>query len=142
MWSQSSEGKLEWANEPFQKLFGNIGKKDNVFYTDIIRALYLLSIIMIAEVAKILMKEIVMDNHNYLLSASHNDQAKRIFILQNIDEIKQAEQMKKDFIVDLAHELANSFNCYHALAEAMDNETNTRYLKIIQNHTQAPNSSN
>jgi two-component system phosphate regulon sensor histidine kinase PhoR len=141
LWSQSSEGKLEWANEPFQKLFGNIGKKDNVFYTDIIRDPYLLSIIKDCGSSKDkLMKEIVMDNHNYLLSASHNDQAKRcIFILQNIDEIKQAEQMKKDFIVNLAHELRTPLTAISGFAEAMEdniNETNTRYLKIIQNHTQ------
>ncbi len=141
LWSQSSEGKLEWANEPFQKLFGNIGKKDNVFYTDIIRDPYLLSIIKDCGSSKDkLMKEIVMDNHNYLLSASHNDQAKRcIFILQNIDEIKQAEQMKKDFIVNLAHELRTPLTAISGFAEAMEdniNETNIRYLKIIQNHTQ------
>jgi two-component system phosphate regulon sensor histidine kinase PhoR len=141
LWSQSSEGKLEWVNEPFQKLFGNIGKKDNVFYTDIIRDPYLLSIIKDCGSSKDkLMKEIVMDNHNYLLSASHNDQAKRcIFILQNIDEIKQAEQMKKDFIVNLAHELRTPLTAISGFAEAMEdniNETNTRYLKIIQNHTQ------
>ncbi len=141
LWSQSSEGKLEWANEPFQKLFGNIGKKDNLFYTDIIRDPYLLSIIKDCGSSKDkLMKEIVMDNHNYLLSASHNDQAKRcIFILQNIDEIKQAEQMKKDFIVNLAHELRTPLTAISGFAEAMEdniNETNTRYLKIIQNHTQ------
>ncbi|MDY0219216.1 MAG: ATP-binding protein [Candidatus Cloacimonas acidaminovorans] len=141
LWSQSSEGKLEWANEPFQKLFGNIGKKDNVFYTDIIRDPYLLSIIKDCGSSKDkLMKEIVMNSHNYLLSASHNDQAKRcIFILQNIDEIKQAEQMKKDFIVNLAHELRTPLTAISGFAEAMEdniNETNTRYLKIIQNHTQ------
>jgi two-component system phosphate regulon sensor histidine kinase PhoR len=141
LWSQSSEGKLEWANEPFQKLFGNIGKKDNVFYTDIIRDPYLLSIIKDCGSSKDkLMKEIVMNSHNYLLSASHNDQAKRcIFILQNIDEIKQADQMKKDFIVNLAHELRTPLTAISGFAEAMEdniNETNTRYLKIIQNHTQ------
>ena len=43
LWSQSSEGKLEWANEPFQELFGSIGIKDSVFYTEVIRDPYLLS---------------------------------------------------------------------------------------------------
>jgi len=141
LWSQSSEGKLEWANEPFQELFGNIGKKDSVFYTEVIRDPYLLSIIKDCGSGKDkLMKEVVMDGHNYLLSGSHNDQAKRcIFILQNIDEIKQAEQMKKDFIVNLAHELRTPLTAISGFAEAMEdsiNDTNARYLKIIQNHTQ------
>ncbi|OQC06317.1 MAG: Alkaline phosphatase synthesis sensor protein PhoR [Candidatus Cloacimonetes bacterium ADurb.Bin089] len=141
LWSQSSEGKLEWTNEPFQKLFGNIGKKDNVFYPEIFRDPYLLSFIKDCESGKDkLRKEIVMDGHHYLLSGSHNDQAKRcIFILQNIDEIKQAEQMKKDFIVNLAHELRTPLTAISGFAEAMEdniNETNLRYLKIIQNHTQ------
>ncbi len=63
---------------------------------------------------------------------------RQVFILQNIDEIRQAEQMKKDFIVNLAHELRTPLTAISGFAETVEDsidETNRNYLKIIQNHT-------
>ena len=141
LWSQSLEGKLEWVNQSFQEIFGSIDTKRKIYYWEVIRDPTLLSFIKDTETSKDkLMKEIMINNHFYLLSSTHNDTAKRqVFILQNIDEIRQAEQMKKDFIVNLAHELRTPLTAISGFAEAMEDsidETHRNYLKIIQNHTQ------
>jgi len=141
LWSQNLAGKLEWANQPFINLFGNIETGNNTYYWEVIRDPVLLSFIKDCELSiDKLMKEIAIDNHYYLFSSTHNDVAKRrVFILQNIDEIRQVEQMKKDFVVNLAHELRTPLTAISGFAEAMEesiNDANRKYLKIIQNHTQ------
>ena len=140
LWSQNLEGKLEWVNQSFQKLFGEINPKQIIYYWEVIRDPVLLSFIQNSENSKDkLLKEAEIEGHYYLFSSTHNDAAKRrVFILQNIDEIRQVEQMKKDFIVNLAHELRTPLTAISGFAEAMEesiNETNKRYLQIIENHT-------
>ena len=140
LWSQNLEGKLEWINQSFQQLFGEINPKQQIYYWEVIRDPVLLSFIKNSENSKDkLLKEAEIEGHYYLFSSTHNDVAKRrVFILQNIDEIRQVEQMKKDFIVNLAHELRTPLTAISGFAEAMEdsiNVTNRRYLHIIQNHT-------
>ncbi|MEN6445804.1 MAG: ATP-binding protein [Candidatus Cloacimonas sp.] len=140
LWSQSLEGKLEWVNLPFQDIFGKIDTKKKIYYWEVIRDPILLSFIKNTASSKDkLLQEAEIEGHYYLFSSTHNDKAKRrVFILQNIDEIRQVEQIKKDFIVNLAHELRTPLTAISGFAEAMEeniNEANRNYLKIIQNHT-------
>ncbi|HQP62870.1 MAG TPA: ATP-binding protein, partial [Candidatus Cloacimonas sp.] len=126
--------------QSFQQLFGEINPKQQIYYWEVIRDPVLLSFIKNSENSKDkLLKEAEIEGHYYLFSSTHNDVAKRrVFILQNIDEIRQVEQMKKDFIVNLAHELRTPLTAISGFAEAMEdsiNVTNRRYLHIIQNHT-------
>lgn len=138
LWSQNPEGRIEWANDAFYKLFGWQDNSHSAMYWEIIREPMLTNLIKDFSGTK-LVREITIKDGYYLLIGSHNVQAQRyVFTLQNIDAIRQAEQMKKDFIVNLAHELRTPLTAIKGFSEAMEETAkpaNVRYLKIIQNHT-------
>ena len=144
LWAQDDEGRIIWANEPFQKLFPAYNPAQKPHYQEIIRHPELLAYLENRKTSpdkKI--EEITIQNHSYILSYSLNQEAKRnIFILHNIDAIQKTEQIKKDFIVNLAHELRTPMTAIQGFAEAMltsPEQDNTRYLKIILNHSQRLN---
>lgn len=141
LWSQNPEGKLEWANQAFVKLFPAYDENRWQYHYEVIREPILTEQIKAAANGEEkLLREIQIGEHYFLLSASRNEAARRtVFILQNIDPIRQAEQMKKDFIVNLAHEFRTPLTAIKGFSEAMQDssaEDKTRYLKIIRNHTE------
>ena len=141
LWSQNLDGVIEWANSSFQKLFESYDSKQRQCYWEVIRDPRLLNLIKESELqTERILTELLLEDHHYLLSGMNNVQARRrVFILQNIDEIRQAEQMKKDFVVNLAHELRTPLTAIKGFTEAMQENTrsdNSRYLHIIQNHTE------
>lgn len=140
LWSQNLDGKLEWANPAFQKLFDAYDPKQRQCYWEIIREPQLLNLIKDSERSpERVLTELQLGDHYFLLSAMHNEKARRrVFILQNIDEIRKAEQMKKDFVVNLAHELRTPLTAIKGFGEAIEENCrpeNKHYLQIIRNHT-------
>jgi len=141
LWSQNLEGRIEWANGSFRKLFDSYEPTSEQCYWDVIREPQLLALIKDTEgKSERVMTELQIAEHYYLLSGMTNlNSRRRVFILQNIDGIRQAEQMKRDFVVNLAHELRTPLTAIKGFTEAMQDNClaeNSRYLKIIQNHTQ------
>ena len=140
LWSQNPEGRLVWANQAFASLFEAYNPEIRQYYWEVIREPILLKEIKesVATQDK-LMKEVVLGDNSYLLSATENPQARRrVFILQDIALIRQAEQMKKDFVANLAHELRTPLTAIKGFTDAMQEKplaNNHRYLQIIQNHT-------
>lgn len=140
LWSQNLDGRLVWANQAFIDMFCTYDAKRKQFYWEVIREPLLVKQIKESEnnIDK-LMTELQFGSHDYLLSGTRNDIAKRrVFIMQDIAPIRQAEQMKKDFVVNLAHELRTPLTAIKGFADAMQENpdaNNSRYLKIIQNHT-------
>ncbi|MCB5245273.1 MAG: HAMP domain-containing protein [Candidatus Cloacimonetes bacterium] len=144
LWAQDDEGRIIWANEPFQNLFPTYNPAQKPYYQEIIRHPELLASLEKTDASpEKQISEITLQNHSFLFSCSLNQEAKRkIFILHNIDAIRQTEQMKKDFIVNLAHELRTPMTAIQGFTEAMlssPEQNHTRYLKIILNHSQRLN---
>ncbi|MDD4309107.1 MAG: ATP-binding protein [Candidatus Cloacimonetes bacterium] len=140
IWTQNLEGRLVWANEPFKRMFEAYEERKKQYYWEVIREPFLLKQIKDSETSKAkLMTELQLGDQSFLLSANVNKEAKRrVFILQDIAAIRQAEQMKKDFIANLAHELRTPLTAIKGFADAMQekvHDENRRYLRIIQNHT-------
>lgn len=140
LWSQNPDGRLVWANQAFQEMFAAYDAKQRQFYWEVIRDPMLLKHIKDSDNAgEKLLTELQCDGHDYLLSGTKNDAARRrVFILQDIAPIRQATQMKKDFVVNLAHELRTPLTAIKGFTEAMQekpDQDNSRYLKIINNHT-------
>jgi len=140
LWSQNLDGKLEWANSAFKELFTAYDPHQKQFYWDVIREPLLIEQIKdSAHSSDKLMRELQLGEHSFLLSGTHNVHARRrVFILQNIDDIRAAEQMKKDFVVNLAHELRTPLTAIKGFTEVMQEkprQDNSRYLKIIHNHS-------
>lgn len=141
LWSQNLEGRIEWVNSAFQELFASYNSAREQCYWEVIREPQLLAMLKDSEGSpERIMTELQLGEHFYLLSGMTNLQARRrVFILQNIDGIRQAEQMKRDFVVNLAHELRTPLTAIKGFSEAMQENClteNDRYLKIIQNHTE------
>ena len=140
LWSINAEGKIEWANSAFAQLFNLYDETRMQYYWEVIREVSLLNYIREFDSSpENRIQEISLGEHAYLLSGSQNPDAQRtVLLLQNIDDIHRVEQMKKDFIVNLAHELRTPLTAIKGFSEAMEetaDQTNMRYLKIIQNHT-------
>jgi len=140
LWSQTPEGRIEWANTEFNRLFDGYNPAQHQFYWEVIREPDLCRLIgEFNHDSERKVTEIQIGQHHFLLNGSYNKAAGRtVFFLQNIDAIRTAEQMKKDFIVNLAHELRTPLTAIKGFSEAMEETAkpeNIRYLKIIQNHT-------
>ena len=91
LWAQDDEGKIIWANEPFQNLFPTYDSSQKPYYQEIIRNPELLAYLERTDASpEKQISEITLQNHSFLFSCSLNQEAKRkIFILHNIDAIRQ-----------------------------------------------------
>lgn len=141
LWAQSLDGKIEWVNDSFSNLFETYDPFQSQYYWEVFLQPRLSSLVKDYSTGNPeKLNELEINGSYYLLSGSKNSKAGRIvFILYNIDRIRQAEQMKKDFIVNLAHEIRTPLTAIKGFSEAMEQTAkpeNIRFLKIIQNHTE------
>ncbi|MCB5249256.1 MAG: ATP-binding protein [Candidatus Cloacimonadales bacterium] len=139
LWALDPEGRVLWSNNSFEKLFPYLNQEKLPYYWEIIRDPFLLDYLREFPTGESKeLREFIIEEHYYLLSAAADINGKRrVFMLQSIDELRAAQQMKRDFIVNLAHELRTPLTAIKGFTEALeDDESNkARYLKIIQNHT-------
>ena len=140
LWSQRQDGRIAWANSAFGELFPAYNPDVKQCLSDICPDKGLLRLIRDKDDASgERISQLEIEGHYYILTGNRNKTANRsVFLLQNIDTLKNTERMKKDFIVNLAHELRTPLTAIKGFSEAMEehiSEANLRYLKIIQNHT-------
>ncbi len=140
LWALDSEGKVLWANASFRELFPGGGENHTPYYWELIRDPFLMEYLRaFPSSERKELREFVIDEHYYLLSAAADaDGKRRVFMLQSIDALRAAAQMKRDFVVNLAHELRTPLTAIKGFTEALEEDFSNkdRYLKIIQNHTQ------
>jgi len=140
LWSQNRDGRIVWANRSFGKLFPLYDPEKRQYAREVLDISLTELIDQWKTEQHTRIKELHLGEHHYLLSGNRNDAANRtVFLMQNIDTIYQAEQMKKEFIVNLAHELRTPLTAIKGFSDAMEEYVvpeNKRYLAIIQNHTQ------
>ncbi len=140
LWSQRQDGRIVWANEAFEELFPSYNHKIKQSLSDVCGDKGIIRFIRERdETGGERISELEIEGHYYILTGNRNTLANRsVFLLQNIDTLKNTERMKRDFMVNLAHELRTPLTAIKGFSEAMEentSETNLRYLKIIQNHT-------
>jgi two-component system phosphate regulon sensor histidine kinase PhoR len=140
LWIQNNLGQIIWASLGFTELFPGYTRGSNKYYWQIVRDALLLNKIKLAEAKpEQTLSEITLDDHFYLLKSNYNPKTDTtVFIMQNIDLLRQTEQMKKDFIINLAHELRTPLTAIKGFSEALTESVDPnsiRYLNIIRNHT-------
>lgn len=139
LWAQDEAGQILWANSSFYKLFNKSSDKKHPHYWEIIREPFLLEFLKdFSPSEQKELREFTIEDHYFLLSAaSDSNGKKRVFMLQSIDELRAAQQMKRDFIVNLAHEFRTPLTAIKGFSEALrdDESQKDRFLDIIQNHT-------
>jgi two-component system, OmpR family, phosphate regulon sensor histidine kinase PhoR len=141
MWSLKPNGVIEWMNPAFLAIFNASEDQRYKHYNEVIKAKTVLDFIksFISKQGE-RMSEIVVEDHYYLITGSHNQDAERfVFIMQNINIIRQTERMKKDFMVNVAHELRTPLTAIKGFTLALEEDfspNNKRFLRIIKNHTE------
>ncbi|HOV16752.1 MAG TPA: ATP-binding protein [Candidatus Cloacimonadota bacterium] len=140
MWSLKPNGIVEWMNPAFMEIFHADENQKYTHYQKIIKVNSVLDFIQTFLINQtVRMREIMVEDHYYLITGSYNKDAKRfVFIMQNINVIRQTEKMKQDFMVNVAHELRTPLTAIKGFTLALEEDfspDNKRFLKIIKNHT-------
>jgi two-component system phosphate regulon sensor histidine kinase PhoR len=132
-------GQIVLFNEAFKKIVGktNISGYDFEKVMDSPEILRMLKDT--KKKQKALYKEIRLGNNYYLVSTnilSTKDEV--VLLFHNITEIKQFEEIKKDFVVNVSHELRTPLTAIKGFVETMEEdlpEDEKYYLSIISRHT-------
>ncbi|MCK4763363.1 MAG: HAMP domain-containing protein [Candidatus Aminicenantes bacterium] len=88
-------------------------------------------------------EEIEIDGQSFQVGFSRLQQGEKLVIIfRNITEFKQLHQMKRDFVVNLTHELKTPLTAIKGFVETLEEEEdirNTNYIDIIKRHTDRMN---
>lgn len=137
-----NEGKILLSNESFNKIFGNENVK-NWNYRDLTSQSDFLSFIDDTIRTKIGQnREIDLNNHTFLCSSNVigvNNQF--VVVLHDITERKSLEKIKRDFVINVSHELKTPLTAIKGFVETLEDELegeqeNLHYLIIIKRHTE------
>jgi two-component system, OmpR family, phosphate regulon sensor histidine kinase PhoR len=130
------------SNKIFDKDFLSSDNK-NLFFEnnknifEIIKNIDLLDIIKRIFKEKVgITEEVFINRKFYLLNVSYVD-GKVVVIFNDITRLKEGEQIKKDFIQNVSHELKTPLSSIKAFVETLEDEKiyNQRYISIIENNT-------
>ena len=135
----NKHGRIKLANKRFGEYFGEncegkyiwevLEKKD--FYKHFSR---------LKDEKENFTKKIEWNDRNFLCSFSYaSSKEEYIIVFNDITEIKQVEQIKKDFVSNVTHELRTPLTALKGFVETLafdeTDQTKRRYLGIIHRHT-------
>jgi len=139
LWVQDYDGRLILSNSSFQKLFRS-KKYSGKYYWELIHDPEIKALIeKINPESPDTTSEIKLLDKWFILSSSKINNRQVIFVLHNITELKEMQQLKKDFIVNASHELRTPLTAIkgfveHLLEDADPNQL--KYLNIIDRNSE------
>lgn len=137
-----TDGKITLCNESLEEIAGK-KKLTGHAYWEVLRIPGFDEFVKKAFQAKEVNEEVALENKNYLVGFNHmKEEKKLVIIFRDITGFKQLEQMKKDFVVNLTHELKTPLTAIKGFVETLEEEEdikNTQYIEIIKRHTDRMN---
>lgn len=138
------DGKIILFNESFEKIWKITPQIEN-FYWEVIRIADFEKFVKQAlESKKNFYEEIEFDTHYILTGFNCTKQGEKLLItFRDITEFKRLEKIKKDFIVNLTHELKTPLTTIKGFVETIEEEIKEidqkNYIEIIKRHTNRMN---
>ncbi len=135
----NSKGEIILANPEMEKITESdlVGKN----YTEIFKSKYFKSAIeKFLKNESVSMETIKWNNKDFIVSlAKVESKGDIILSLKNITEMKQLEQIKKDFVSNVSHELRTPLTAIKGFVETLQDEetdeTKKHYFGILEKHT-------
>jgi two-component system phosphate regulon sensor histidine kinase PhoR len=141
----NSKGTITKANDSFRKMLGSVDLKENIegrYYWEAMLSTRFNELMeKSAREKKGITEQVDINNRLYLTGVNFLEKTgDRVAILYDITGIKEFEEMKKDFVANVSHELKTPLTAIKGFTETMEAETqdedNKRYLGIIKRHSE------
>jgi two-component system phosphate regulon sensor histidine kinase PhoR len=133
------EGRIKRSNQSFRDIVDGEAPVGD-FYWEVLREPGLIELVKrVAEERKNRIDEVRIGNRCFLCSITFIPNKEEIVIvLHDITEIRNLEQVKKDFVANVSHELRTPLTAIQGFVETLEEEVNEdqkRYLEVIRRHT-------
>ncbi len=125
-------GVIKHANDEFKNLIGK-EKVEERYYWEVIKNDELRNFIKKALDKESMRERIQIKDRNFILSSRKIETANKILItFYDVTELQKYEEMKKEFIGNLSHELKTPLTSIKGFVEVMKEEGKLKYIDIIE----------
>lgn len=139
------DGKISLCNKSFEEIACKIGPTGHSYW-EILRIPAFEGYVKKAfQGEESFYEEVELDGKNFLVGFNrmqNGETDKLVVIFRDITGFKKLEQIKKDFVVNLTHELKTPLTAIKGFIETLEEEENiknTSYIEIIKRHTDRMN---
>ena len=138
-WVIDKDEKIIFQNNSFSEFAQTVNLKNKKYWEIIDNSQLIETIDSILKTKKVEKLEIKIGEKLYLCSSSFlQKSSSTIFLLYDITEINNLQEVKKDFVINASHELRTPLTSIKGFLETMaeeSSETDSYYLKILNRNT-------
>jgi len=131
-------GEIVHYNKSFIQMFNLENISKNMFYWNIIKSPELLEFINDVVTNNNIGTVELKYNQKFLLMSSTviKESNEYIFLIYDITQIRNLYEIKKDFVINVSHELKTPLTAIKGYIEMLYEEKKDQYIDIIKNHTE------